>query len=323
VTGGRLEPGGTARLSLTEDAAPGTVYGEVRTAAGDAFAGVYLSILTSGPNGPLPQVVSTDALGRYLVRGVAAGPVCALANRGGFGPVAGAFGDLAPGGGLRLDLRSGSSTVLPLPGPLGAFQVERRLALTGGLFQEDLQLRVNGLPYSDLDWARLTLDGRGLEMGPAPAGAVRVERRLYAPEGAGWVRYLEILENPGAAPAELRVEISGGAAGPVTESRPGRWVVSSEAGRPPVGFVFGGASGQAPADVSFESGEDRFQPRRAYRYAWELTLAPGERAAYVHFAIQGDEPGTVSALADALSGLAAPDAEQGIPPEIRDRVRNF
>jgi hypothetical protein len=326
AAGGRVALGEPVQISLPAEPLAGAVYGEVRNAAGGPFAGVYVTVLTAGPDGPLPQVAFTDSQGRYLARGVLPGPVAALTHRGGFGPVAGAAGMLPAGGALRLDLQVGASTVLPLPAAFAGWTAERALSLSGGPLNNDLRLRVNGLPFSALDWARLVQDGAGLEMGPAPGAGVKVERRLYAPAGAVWVRYLEVVENPGAEPVPVRVEIAGEAAGAAAQSSEGRWVVvAGGADRPALGFVVGSGSGAGPVEEVFTSEEVQFQPRRSYRYAWERTLAPGERAAWLHFLIVGEDgdPAAVARLAEALATLTEPGADAGIPLELREEVRNF
>jgi hypothetical protein len=337
TAGGQAVPATTVQAALRPDEAPGVVYGRATASDGVTPLGqVGVATNVPAPIGMSRTVTQTSPGGYYLTRGVQPGTVHVGANlfQDGTGG-AGSSGVLAPGGTLRLDLRNRASTIATLPTTLAGRQIGQGLVLALSQDALDQALAVNGMEHPGTDYARMVTGAPGLEIGPAPFAGAEVTRHVYVPTGAGWVRYLEILRNPGDVPLALTVSVGGRSAGSAALTSSGglpasladRWAAAAgDASRPALAFVFGGAgAAEGPSEVAFLSGERTFTPYRAYRYGWRLTLGPGDSAAYLHYAVIGTspEPAGAAQLAEALSSGQAPGALDGIAPEVAALIRNF
>jgi hypothetical protein len=333
---GRLEPGGTVQLTSPAAAAQGVVYGRAVAADGlFPLANRLVSVNTYAPIGMARAIGNTRLAGSYLVRNVRPGTLATVISSNFTGRVdIGTGGNLAAGGRLQLDLVGGTQPVTNLPTEQNGVRVGQGLVLNEPPYQNDMVLRVNGIPYANSDLTRLAENGTTLEIGPLSLAGALVERRLYIPQGKSWMRYLEIVSNPGDSPLEVRLQISGVSAGAAVLTSSGllpastadRWVAAvGNPERPVLGFVFSGSGGQDAAEVRLTSREQNFTPSQSYRYGWDVALEPGETAAFLHFLVSGSNL-TVEAAAQLAAALAdgtETGAREGIDPGTLSALRNF
>ena len=314
------------------------VFGQAFESDGSTPLSNTLLTVTGSDSGGRTTV--TTFAGRYVVRDVPPGPVCVLIKTDDrrSAVAAGSFGILSAGGAERIDLRRGINNAVGLPFALNGRRFANGLTLFPGDDERndlgDQQLLLNGMPYVQSGGARL-VETNSLETGPFSIAGALVERRVYAPPDADWVRYLEILQNPGATPLELLLEIKGTTVGAasITSSGGGfasaadRWVaIAGTKKHKALGFVFGGANGaDAPAGVIFSDTERYFELYPEYHYNWRFTLAPGAKAVYMHFVVIGQEAdaGPIVQTAASLSELTQPRALDGLSQDLRASVRNF
>jgi hypothetical protein len=221
--GGQIDPGETLRLTLPDAGAPGVVYGQVTESDGvTPLSNTQFSLFFTGLYGSVQRNVATNTSGRFVLRAVQPGGVFALLDAGDAGVQGGgATGLLSSGSALRLDLRRGRFGAVQLPTTRNAFRVVGALALqlrrrVDYRTPNDQVLSVNGMPYPEFSAAHPLEDGARLEMYPVTMAGAMVERRVFSPPGANWLRYLEILSNPGDTPLELFVRVRGNVVGPAS-----------------------------------------------------------------------------------------------------------
>src|SRR5439155_801377 len=83
-------------------------------------------------------------------------------------------------------------------------------ALFGSAFDDGLGLTIDGDPFPFLsEGAPDSASGAlvGMEIGPARVAGLRVRRKVFVPPDDAFIRYVEILENTGAAPLTASVSI--------------------------------------------------------------------------------------------------------------------
>jgi hypothetical protein len=175
----------------------------------------------------------------------------------------------------------------------------------GNPFTDLYQFR-NGkiAPYS---WAIGWYDAVGqLVPVPAVASGMVFSRKLYSPAGGGYLRYLEMIDNPTGAVVTVAPEVFGTlavsasgtwsyAADPATV---GGYAIVQADGMPKVGMVMQG-SGTVSASVQTVSAT-----ALAPDWAWNLDIAAGGRACILHFIFQaGPQDTTLDARAQALRNL--------------------
>ncbi|MDQ5837900.1 MAG: carboxypeptidase-like regulatory domain-containing protein, partial [Acidobacteriota bacterium] len=270
--GGQIGPGETLHLTLPDAGASGVVYGQATESDGvTPLSNVQFSLFFTGLYRSVGRYVTTNTSGRFVLRNVQPGGVYALLGAGDAGVQgAGATGLLSSGSALRLDLRRGSFGAVQLPTTLNAFRVVQALALQLRRHVEyrtpnDEVLSVNGMSYPGFSAAHPLEDGARLETYPVTMAGAMVERRVFSPPGASWLRYLEILSNPGDTPLELFVRVRGNVVGHASLTSSGgtpagtadRWIVcDGNALAPPLAFVFGGTGDTgAASQVVFETVE--------------------------------------------------------------------
>lgn len=318
----------------------GTVSGTVRDGGGTLVSGATVRIRNWQADGIMKEA-TTDAAGTYSISGVPVGEaeISALAPDGSVDRV---VMSLSAGAPLNVDLVVGSAAAFPvtLDGTNGfraVFSGSGAMSAGGrtdgsispvpvwtGAFILDPPFVWE---FPEQVGAELAQGGREILLGPVNLpGDLVVSRRVFVPASGGFVRYLEILTNRGSAPllvagpsvsASLQLDTVAIALD-ATQNR--HTVLSSSDGsKAAVGIVLGGVSPALPVPV-IEPGP------WSVRYGYEtLTLAPGETKIVMHFVVQG-EPGDlagVSARAEALSNLTAPDALLGITPEERAQMVNW
>ncbi|HKP75210.1 MAG TPA: hypothetical protein VJT67_06670, partial [Longimicrobiaceae bacterium] len=231
---------------------------------------------------------------------------------------------------VDLPARGGQASRLPVT--LNGRAVQVQGALSSPPFGYEPYLRVNGVYYPGSLGGLLTDDGSGVSLGAVPVAGARVARRIFAPSQAPWVRFAEIVENPGDAPLVVDLWVQGNQPRPAAATSSGdaratvadRWVAgSAQGGLPALGFVFGGTSGgDGPQVVSFDPPGGLIY---GYRYGWRVTLEPGAKAAYLHYLVDGSAlpADELARTASSLAALTAPGALEGLDAEVLALVRNF
>jgi hypothetical protein len=156
-----------------------------------------------------------------------------------------------------------------------------------------------------------------------------MRRKVYVPATGGFARYLEIVTNPTTMTLPVTVGVSAELASdtgtryvvtPATTA--GTYLVTEDetagSNRPALGHAFAGAGGVIPT-VQYIAGSGWVE------YEWKTSIAPGETAIFMHFAVQR-EPGDTSgaqAQAEALVNLTDPNALAGLSVDERARIKNF
>jgi hypothetical protein len=199
-------------------------------------------------------------------------------------------------------------------------------------YQQAYLLSVETRAFPSLFEVALEAGTRQAALSPVELSGLRVRRKVFAPPGGGFARFLEVLENPGADPWSATVAIDGTlGAGPATRivraptATADAYAVTDgalggPAATPALAYVFGGAGAAVPVGAaSFTDGVD------AFHYDWSVTVPPGATVILMHFAVQrapGDAAGA-EAQAQALAGLTDPSALAGLSAEERAEVANF
>ncbi len=199
-------------------------------------------------------------------------------------------------------------------------------------FDTAFRLFVDGSEFPAQDQLRLLEDDRTLRLGPANMNRLVVERDIYVPDDARFVRYLEVLSNPEdeAITASVRIYGNYGSSG-------GRFFVgdSSEDG------VFGPEDdwyvvddftdvGGTPTMAHVISGfRARVEPSNArqfstddWEYFYDVTVPPGETVIIMHFASQNGS--RADGLESALALVDVPAAAVArMSPAEQAAVVNF
>jgi len=74
---------------------------------------------------------------------------------------------------------------------------------TNDAYDGGMRLQVNGSAFSWNRSGKRSADGREVEIGPWPRGAIRVYRRIYVDAKIGYCRWIDIFENPSTAAQTL------------------------------------------------------------------------------------------------------------------------
>jgi len=159
----------------------------------------------------------------------------------------------------------------------------------------------------------LGLGGRELRLGPAlVAPGITIHRKIYVPEAGGWVRYIDVAENPNAnartATFDLIDNIGYVPIGNVlTSDGNGQfeldddWIVAPANDRRSVGRVFRGAGSEnVPVVASFFASPG--VPGSFSRTKYVATVPPHGRVSVIQWAIQGADANEAQATAEALRG---------------------
>jgi len=193
-----------------------------------------------------------------------------------------------------------------------------------------MRLFLDNVEFGQFDLATLSDGLRELRLGLHPHNGLQVTRRIFVPEDAAFVRYLDILENPTGADIAVQVRIDtnlGSDGGTVIVStsdgdaaiEPGdTWVVTDDAsnggGDPSLAHVVAGPSGLTQPVVT--------APLGRIMYTYDVTVPAGGRAIVMHFDSQNANRTAAIASASALvtgSGRAL----DGMSAELRADVVNF
>ncbi len=203
---------------------------------------------------------------------------------------------------------------------------------TDSAFSGGLELAVNGEFFPPFSAGTLRQGRRELEIGPWATAGLLVTRKLFVPADDGLVRYLEVLDNPGAASATVIVTLPSylgsytdtavlrTSSGDMVLSPADDWLATDDAGdgtgTPALGFAFSGAGAAVqPITASLAAdGELALQ--------FQVTVPAGGRAILMHFAVQNHDRATALATAQALASQGG-SALTGLAAADRPRIVNF
>ena len=168
---------------------------------------------------------------------------------------------------------------------------------------------------------------------PALLGGAVATRRIYVPPSGYFVRYLDVLENPGASPLTVTVRLSeflqssfglqvaATSSGDQTLTTADRWFVMRDTSQTfllPSALVFQGAGAAQP----LEEPATAISVDRPFVGWKNVTIAPGGRVIFLHFVLAQSNVAGAQAAAERLAQLP-PEALDGIPAADRALIRNF
>lgn len=203
---------------------------------------------------------------------------------------------------------------------------------TSDAFDGGLALRVGGIPFPFFAEASSEDGGREVAIGPSEIGLARASRKVFVPSDGGFARFLEIIENPGAAPFTMRVEVSTNlgsdsgtqlvrtSSGDASFTTADDYLVTDDAdgfGDPTVAHVFSDA-GATLQPISVSSNV----PGDSVRYEFDLLVPAGGTAIVMHFAVQAPDRAEAIAQAEALRALEG-GATSGLSGPERSAIANF
>ncbi len=185
-------------------------------------------------------------------------------------------------------------------GTLDAFDIAFRLA--GDIF------------FATDGGARLVDGGRTLILGPVEVGTVggpvRITRQIFVPDDAGWIRYVDIFDNPNGAALNLSVALAGnlgtdGATAVVADSSGDGavgddddwWVTDDGAGgSPAVALVVSDADAPVQPAARLFSDDD-------FEITWTVQLPARSAGALLHYGLQRDVAADAAPIAQSLVRL--------------------
>jgi len=233
-------------------------------------------------------------------------------------------GAVTAGTEASIDVQLGTLPYVDLALGVGTYQYIER---SGSIYVQDgvtsfgLALAtVNAKSFSDLDHVAAELSGRQLVLGPIVNSGLQHTRKVFVPVGESWIRYLEILDNPGPSELEATVSLSGEATADTTSSGDHRLDPSDRSfvDTSGIAIVYGGPTGTIRAPDA-----TRGQPLY-YELEWRrLAIPSGGRIVLMHFVVLTGDANTAEAQAEVLMGLTNPTAYADLTTEERSRVVNF
>ncbi|HEV8348494.1 MAG TPA: carboxypeptidase regulatory-like domain-containing protein [Vicinamibacterales bacterium] len=304
------------------------------------------SLSSLGPYSPIEQSIYTDSAGRYAFVDVPAGAVRVNArdpnnfNRAGVtsGTVTAgetatidvALGNAVRFGVLNLDGSDGFRYDVDCDGSLGdGGRVDRTLynAYNGAYYLTDT---MQNNFYSCLSVGLLDQNGRQVTIGPASLFGMNVTRKIFSPEGGGFARYLEIIQNPTSTEQNVTFQATsylGYSSGIHVVVAPSatnnQYAVTDNSGtccNPALAHVFGGpyAAVNVSATQFVDNDDTMF-------YRWNLTVPANGTIVLMHFAVQRGMTDAAGAetQAQALVSLSDPNALAGMTATERSQVVNF
>lgn len=175
--------------------------------------------------------------------------------------------------------------------------------------------------------------GRELGFGPNRMSGLQVTRRIYVPIAAGFVRSFDSLNNPTASAITVTLAISGS----TTVSNIALVVAPNSTGSrygifaPPgpvqsynpatVGLVFASSGATLPTALNL------LDNQTAHGWSWTITIAPGETASFLNYAVL--RPASAGALASvqaqalAIAEMSQPGMFDGLSAAEKASVKNF
>jgi hypothetical protein len=316
-----------ASVALTPAAAAGAVavHGVIEETGADAVGGfVALSVDNFWPYGD--RHAQLDATGRTTFVGVPAGGVATHgADPHGLGWE---DGQVAAGNTTPITLRiSPNRRWFPIE-ITGEDDVARQLHSEGQVTDDDFDCRPFCGVFAQIDdeWfpppgtGYVHPDGREVTIGPRHTEAgLEISRRVFVPPAGGYVRYLDVIHNPGAASITARYHVEQGHEGAWTTSATSSGDAVFDAADHYV--VAHDTDGESPEVVLVSSGADApvahgdpsslFEEEENFTYygpVWPaLTVAPGQTVILMHFVIERPA-GELAQAVSAAEALLVPDA---------------
>jgi hypothetical protein len=191
---------------------------------------------------------------------------------------------------------------------------------TSDAYEVGQYLTVNGtaFPFSTRN---TELSGRPVVTGPAVLAGLNVTRKIYVPPatGAGWARFLEVIENPTAAPitATIRIQTNAGSDGStaIFSSSSGdtaftvadRWLTTDDgdgSGDPSLNHNFWGAGAALPPTAATMTVFD-CAGTQGPAVDFPMTVPARATRVIMHFAGQSANHATAQASARAIDVLPA------------------
>ncbi len=202
---------------------------------------------------------------------------------------------------------------------------------TADAFDNSLFLSVDSGSFPTFSKALTEETVRELVLGPWTRSGLTVRRKVFVPANDAFVRYLEILENPGIDPVDAVVQVSGNlgtdvsntqvvvtSSGDLALTRQDRYLITDDAdvtGRPAVTHVFAGPNTRVRPDAASLSGD-------SLSLSYRVQVPAGGRAIVMHFASQRTRRSEALLSAQALTGLGG-QALAGLSTAEQADVVNF
>jgi hypothetical protein len=304
-----------------------------------------------GPNGDFSTNRTTDSNGRFTLSGVPLGNVRATVQSSGtYGIADGLLNSTDVNSPLTLNVTAGNAvnTNITLDGTDGfRYRVFCDGSLSGGttdghlygMYDDAQYLQVNGPYYECPRAAQTELNGRQFVLSKVGTGGLRVTRKMFVPTTGGFIRYLEVLENPSANAVTTEVQMGSylyayynGYYAPQVLTEPannGNTGIVIGFGTHPYGPTLGWVmQGSGSPAVSVSKAKVYNDPRNyieSFIYRYKLTVQPGQTVILMHFALQrekGDTSGMNSAE-QAIINLTDPNALFGLTADEKSKVVNF
>jgi hypothetical protein len=195
------------------------------------------------------------------------------------------------------------------------------------------RLSLNGEDFSYESAAYTEGDGQHLRYGPVMRAGLEVSRRVAVPAGAGYVRTLEVLHNPGPTDLSVSVVVRGqrqdehSALVVASSSTGGRYAAHADPAAVVEGpvytngtsaYVFGGSGGNLPA-TQIRDGESDLQWR------WTVVVPAGATRSFLHYLVVPTTPRSQEALDQAarLADMSEPGMFDGLDAADRATIQNF
>lgn len=207
-------------------------------------------------------------------------------------------------------------------------QADGSLEIAGRHFHNGGHLQLNGSESYSPEVAQATIDPvrNELTLPAVPVAGLNVSRRVRVNIEAGWCRFVEVLENPGAAPVRVRLQMYFSPGGgfqttqPITDDRRGRGGAGT-----PIGLaVFDGDDGAVTIGAGRGS---KLVPRITpqpdnglVELAYDVEVPARQTVAVVH--IQIHRPNYNEAL-DLATKTKDRDWLRDLPKQLLSRVVNF
>jgi hypothetical protein len=289
-----------------------------------------------GPFGTITFETQTDSSGAFSFAALPVGDLRLTAQSEG---ILGRTGVTLTSAAASVDILLGDGATLPhvLSGADGSrYDIECTGALINGGFGDsnDAYDRAYALRFDDWiyfpcsEFADVRQAGRELVLGTYELEYIGLEakRQIYVPSAGGYARYVESLYNPTSSSITVGVRVSGSLGSyPNTQilvspaSTGNRYAVTADTGTDPtLAHVFSGSNPAA-------SGEFQFSSDGFLSYWWQITIPPGQRAAFLHFAVQRADGDTLGAQqqAEALANGTQPGMFDGLSEADRAAIKNF
>jgi hypothetical protein len=339
----------TASVSLPS---AGAIKGTIVRPDGSTLAGgfPFTVKLLNGAVNP-PKAGMSNSVGDYRAAGLALGTYLVTAYDPALNRHADAEAVIGGDGDERtVDLVLEDNRIL-LPADLYdanrfRFDVQGDGSLARGTMSSGVQsfsgaamLSVDDQPFSGATSALLEDGKRQLAITQAASiSGLQVTRKVYVPKGAYFARYLEVFDNPTAAPITVSAQVTSRYPGGqlinstskgATVSAADSWVVLDdeidtdlllEPQQPATAHVFGAPGAPLPPDQVELASQDG---KPVLRQRWSGVMVPaGGKVALLHFVVQQINRAGAQAAVQRLAQLA-PEAVDGLTDAELSAIANF